>query len=1001
MTHETKFTGLRFIKRVNELKGNSGSNRLPSILFAIFVYALTSILILFGVAALAKGDEYNYLKRAKIELTPSVGLQADFNASSTKIAPQLEQVETSTDVVAIEQVETHVKDIDKETKPKSETIPITKPQSNALESPDALAQIDSLCDSETFKDANAVIKERILKLASEIEVAIIKDEKTILSFIDVENEKGSIGVTQEELELLDQDLLGEGQDKEFLEEDANEEIVSEEDEDEGFAFAYSNPKLPAPSLPASDFSTLGLQEKLGLPTAVVSPVVKFQPVPYPSTPVQQMNEQRSPATPAIVAPLANMPAQIQQVPLQLNATNPPQQLPLPALANPALTSNQPKRQTANAYAPTKIASVPTNSLRAPQPNYVNDKTGNVPHRFLNGLAPSVPSNNSGKGFNLSAPNRLQNRFSSNDHGVAQIRQVAYTVQASSYDEEYEDDENLPIVSWKSAESSEDLENLEDEISEEYEDDEQEYEEETERTSLEKPIRTNSVPSIERNAVPLRQNNVHSQETTENNNFLRPFKRMRERRALSAKAPAPPEIESFEVEDRVNVEMAKEPLLTRENANLPPLGSEINMRYSENASAEDDAPIVRSDLEAIREEMKTFSWTKGPLKITPYGFLTLSVSSDSQRSVTGDFYLYSLSEEVDSSSAFSIDARTSRIGLKIEGPRIEELGADLGGCAEFDFQGYPNGSKNKGGVQLRRAYAELVDKKRDRRLLAGQDWEIISPGAPQMLNYLPAGFAGDLQYRRAQLRYEQGFAMSSNARFLAQIAACDNVLDSYAANSGVSVSSSGWPVIEGRLSVDLFKEANHGRAVVLGVSGHIGEQYYKFSPLTGVPTCSTAKQNAIKTWSTNFDFEVPIGEIHKIHGEYYVGSNLSTFIGGINQGVDLYKREGIDDKGGWLAWHSDWSKKVATNIGYGYDRPDREDLVGTSVASNGFTTSRTRNEVYFVNCLYNWTANFMTGVELGYWRTDWQKANITGEKPIFQDMKPGKNTRIEFTTRLFF
>lgn len=710
----------------------------------------------------------------------------------------------------------------------------------------------------------------------------------------------------------------------------------------------------------------------------------------------------------------------------------------------------------------KVAAVPNDSFHAKSANTLNGMPSGKTFRTFDesafgpnaGQTPAQVPKKAPASYSVP---RKRSRFVYNDSNVGHIRQVSAVVRANvyndeaEYDDEYNDDEydeneyaygdadvpddpDLPLVAWQVEERLQnrnrrdrDLRETDDrpvnDVERSYEDDDdyvvddRTYEaaadadanayedgESESWTPVEKPARSKKAePQTQRDSFnPLRKSTNDSAGSSEENKyFLRPFKRIRERR-LMQKAPTPPDVDRLDIEnDQTAVELAKEPLLTRESASLPPLSVDTNERYAEESQTEGDEPATRSELEAAREEMKSFSWTKGPLKITPYGFLTLSVANDTQRSVTGDFMLYAQSEDVDNSSGFSVDARTSRIGLKIEGPRIEELHADLGGCAEFDFQGYPNGSKNKGGVQLRRAFAELVDKQNDRRFLAGQDWEIISPGAPQMLNYLPAGFAGDMQYRRGQLRFEQGYTVSSNAHFITQIAACDNVLGDYTSTSGVYAASSGWPIIEGRLGADLFREALNGRAVVLGVSGHIGEQYYRFSPIAGVPMCSTTVGRSIRTWSTNFDFELPILEKHKFHGEYYIGSNLSTFCGGINQGIDLYTRDAIGDKGGWLAFHSDWTKKVATNVGYSFDKPERGDLVGTSVASNGTATSRTKNEVFFVNCLYNWTANFMTGLEVGYWRTDWQKADVTGATPVFSKMKSGKDLRTEFTTRLTF
>ncbi|MGI6400924.1 MAG: hypothetical protein ACOX0A_02240 [Thermoguttaceae bacterium] len=482
--------------------------------------------------------------------------------------------------------------------------------------------------------------------------------------------------------------------------------------------------------------------------------------------------------------------------------------------------------------------------------------------------------------------------------------------------------------------------------------------------------------------------------------VRPFKRARER-MLKEKpfaAPEPPTVDAVNLEKNESIAQAAPPVISLASANLPPLNPE-------GAIAAYDDIATRADIEVLREEMKEeakgWAWQKDNLKITPYGFLNLSVSSDTQRAVPGEYILYVQNPDVDTSADFTIDARTSRLGLKIEGPRIERLNSTLGGVAEIDFQGTYRDSKNKGGVQLRRAYAELVDAQNERRLLLGQDCDVISSIQPVMLNYLPSIFAGNMGYRRAQIRFEQGWSCSSNLHLLGQIAAVDNVLGDFTSTVGVSPASAGWPVIEGRLAATLFQEARGGLPLTIGLSGHIGEQYYTFAPIAGVPTSSVTERKAIKTWSANFDFDAPVTSTFKIQGEFFRGSDLSSFGGGINQGVDLYLREAIDSKGWWVAAHKDWTENFSSNIGYGIDKPDKDTLVGVTIASNGQTSARTKNQLYFVNGLYNWTDNFMTGLEFSYWETNYRTQDVSGSFPSIVSDKTGKAFRTEFTTRLYF
>ena len=64
-------------------------------------------------------------------------------------------------------------------------------------------------------------------------------------------------------------------------------------------------------------------------------------------------------------------------------------------------------------------------------------------------------------------------------------------------------------------------------------------------------------------------------------------------------------------------------------------------------------------------------------------------------------------------------------------------------------------------------------------------------------------------------------------------------------------------------------------ITVGLSGHMGEQYYKFSSITGIPSAATTEKKAIKTWSTNLDYTMPITKTLTFQGEYFIGSNLSS------------------------------------------------------------------------------------------------------------------------------
>ena len=152
---------------------------------------------------------------------------------------------------------------------------------------------------------------------------------------------------------------------------------------------------------------------------------------------------------------------------------------------------------------------------------------------------------------------------------------------------------------------------------------------------------------------------------------------------------------------------------------------------------------------------------------------------------------------------------------------------------------------------------------------------------------------------------------------------------------------------------------------------------------------------------NFDADVPLTKRISVLGEGYYGCDLSSFCGGINQGVDLYRRDGVRDVGAWGAVHTKLTDKLTNNTGYGIDKPDEDDLHGTAVASAGKTSFRTRNELFFTNFLYQWNKALMTGIELGYWKTDWEASDVSTSDVQFSDMDSGKTFRIDCAVQYLF
>jgi hypothetical protein len=378
----------------------------------------------------------------------------------------------------------------------------------------------------------------------------------------------------------------------------------------------------------------------------------------------------------------------------------------------------------------------------------------------------------------------------------------------------------------------------------------------------------------------------------------------------------------------------------------------------------------------------WAWKKGNFTITPYGYINLSTSYETHRTTTGDYAVYANSPDIDGDAGFNVDPKSTRMGLKLEGSGISGWGGSKSeGAVEFDFQGAYQ-SRNRAGFLLRKAFVAIGDGKT--KFLAGQDWEVISPLYPKTLNYTAGACVGNVGYRRAMLRIDHQFDFCNSNDLLTQLAITDNV---FRDTTAVSAASSNLPVIQGRFAYSFGKgHFDHGKPITIGISSHLGEQRFTFG--------GTRKN--LRTWSFNVDFDLPITKKLGFQMEYFLGENLATIEGGVLQGVDIARQDSIRAQGGWAALTYQATKKLQTNLCYMIDDPFNEDVVSGNADNN---LARNYSHCLFVNAMYNWSEALMTGFEVDFWRTHWQRYD-SATKTI-TPLAPGTPVRYEFTVRYNF
>jgi len=400
-----------------------------------------------------------------------------------------------------------------------------------------------------------------------------------------------------------------------------------------------------------------------------------------------------------------------------------------------------------------------------------------------------------------------------------------------------------------------------------------------------------------------------------------------------------------------------------------------LREQQKTQQEEQVRIQKIEQEVVKtgaERAKIAEQAPGKsprrFQFKPYGSIKLDASYDDSRTNYGNFVIFVPNESAHKNdNEFNMTARQTRLGLNIIAPEFQ--GWNAAGRLEIDF--YGDGAtqhENKPEPMLRHAVITLA--RQGFSLLAGQTSDLISPLCPSTLNYTVAWGAGNIGYRRAQLRLTQNYQLTETSTFTMAVAAARSTgtlnedLDLDIQNDG---EDAGFPSFQARIGLEtpLFNE----KKSAFGVSGHWGKEEVDWENATNV---LNGRQERVKSWSINGDVVIPFTPCLELKGEAFVGYNLDDYFGGVLQGVNVrYATVGgmreldsvneVKTVGGWAQLTYKQTDQWTCNGGFGIDDPRNDDL------SAGM---RSRNTLLFVNVLYKLIPPVTLGLEYSYWDTEY-------------------------------
>jgi len=359
--------------------------------------------------------------------------------------------------------------------------------------------------------------------------------------------------------------------------------------------------------------------------------------------------------------------------------------------------------------------------------------------------------------------------------------------------------------------------------------------------------------------------------------------------------------------------------------------------------------------------------KPGITFKPYGFVKFETVIDQNETFKGDWMLFVPSGS-DGNGGFTMNARHSRIGVKIGGGEFGDNG-QVNGLIEMDFAGgFPNsGTAARQPIpRLRHAWVELVKPSWSLRL--GQDWGLISGPFPSTASFVVGAGKGNLWMRFPQIKFTTGKGRVKAAFSVNRPIAGNIKYDDFAGGDFDVVGDgerSGRPWFMGRLWINCKRGG-------VSVMGHVGWEKIINTAVSDDMTSS---------YSVAAEGRLAMGKI-ALTAKGFTGKNLNTYLGGIFQGYRVQGNEiiGIRSTGGWAQAKLSLSPTLSSTVGGGLEAINEDDLVDNM---------RSKNSWFFMNLAKKVSSRVTFMVEAEHLTT------------AYQNLSNGENWRGMFVSLFTF
>ena len=256
---------------------------------------------------------------------------------------------------------------------------------------------------------------------------------------------------------------------------------------------------------------------------------------------------------------------------------------------------------------------------------------------------------------------------------------------------------------------------------------------------------------------------------------------------------------------------------------------------------------------------------------------------------------------DESAGFLVTPQDSRLGLIWR----SEVDPSFTGQLECDVRG-PYFLQERTWLRLRRGFFQYRGDKWAVR--AGQDWDVFGARTPETLNYEYFRMAGNIGYRRPIVRFDlaAGEGMRLSCAAAAPVGEMDFMTPPWY-DTGIDAAM---PDIQASFTQRVGALEWSASGVAGARKDTVADKDYSLWGICGNVRLDLGKTGVVeRPWI--------------IAAELWLGSNLSSYMGGVGQGV--YADDEVPAFGGWLSAQIPLIEGAVVRAGYGIDDPNEKEL----------------------------------------------------------------------------